>query len=404
MATNPLIAAARRALAFGGTAATFFALAPVHGADTPLPDCCARARSAVGSGAETLAANTTEVKLINGGYFPPTVAIRPGDTVHWNWISTVEAVGCSVTSRAKPPLFDSQRQKAGYHFSHTFTAAGRYEYFCVQSPNGEHAGVVEVVGSQPLNISTRLPVQSGENVLIGGFIASGSTAKRVIVRAIGPSLEQQGVPNALADPVLELRGPGGNLVASNDNWRDTQASEIAASGVAPQHEFESAVVATVAPLAPYTAIVAGKNGSTGVGLVEIYDLSAQPDARLVNISTRGSVQTGANVMIGGFILGNYDHAATVVVRAIGPSLTGAGINGALPDPTLDLRDSNGELVRSNNNWRDSQEAEIKATGVAPQSDLEPAIVAALPPGPYTAVVRGVGDATGVALVEVYALY
>jgi plastocyanin len=406
MKTDRAIIASGRRLVRGATAATFLlALSGALAAETALPDCCARARAALSSApASAAAAGTAEVHLMGGQYHPASVAIRPGDTVNWNWISTVDSFGCSVTSRAVPPLFDSKRQKAGFNFSHTFTAAGRYEYFCVQSPTGEHAGVVEVVGAQPLNISTRLPVQTGENVLIGGFIFSGIVPKKVVVRALGPSLQKAGVADAIADPVIEVRNGSGTLLASNDNWKDAQAAEIQATGVAPENEAEAAVVTTLAPFNTYTAIVSGKNGGTGVGLVEVYDLEATADNRLVNISTRGLVQSGTNVMIGGFILGNFDHVARVVVRALGPSLANAGIAGALSDPTLNLVNGNGDSVAFNNNWRDIQQAEIQATTIAPSSDLEAAVVADLPPGSYTAVVAGNGAATGVALVELYHLY
>ena len=257
-------------------------------------------------------------------------------------------------------------------------------------------------GAQPLNISTRLRVQTGENVMIAGFIVSGEGAKKVIVRALGPSLQQAGVSNVLADPLVELRGADGTLIASNDDWKQTQEAEITASGVAPQSDLEAAVIATL-NAGSHTAIVRGDNGAIGVALVEVYDIDAPAAAQLVNLSTRGVVETGNDVMIGGFILGNSDAPARIVVRALGPSLSQAGISGALPDPTLELRDSNGELVRSNNNWKESQQAEIQNTGIPPSSELESAIVATLPPGPYTAIVAGSGGATGVGLVELYLL-
>ena len=256
--------------------------------------------------------------------------------------------------------------------------------------------------AQPLNISTRLRVQTGENVMIAGFIVNGDGAKKVIVRALGPSLQQAGVSNVLADPVVELRGADGALIAGNDDWRQTQETEIKASGVAPQSDLEAAVIATL-NAGSHTAIVSGDNGSTGVALVEVYDLEAPAAAQLVNLSTRGVVETGNEVMIGGFILGNSDAPARIVVRALGPSLSQAGISGVLPDPTLELRDSNGELVRSNNNWKETQQAEIQGTGIPPNNELEAAIVETLPPGPYTAIVAGNGSATGVGLVELYLL-
>ncbi len=257
--------------------------------------------------------------------------------------------------------------------------------------------------SQLLNISTRLRVLTGDNVLIGGFIVTGSDAKKVILLAIGPSLTKAGVAGALADPVLELHKPDGTVV-TNDNWKGTQEKAIIATGVAPKNDLESAIVATLAP-GTYTAIVHGKNNGTGIGLVEVFDLDQAAASELANISTRGFVDTGDNVMIGGFIIGGgtVGTNASVLVRAIGPSLTKAGVAGALQDPTLELHDANGNLLRSNDNWKSTQKAAIIATGAPPTNDLESAIIDTLTPGNYTAIVRGKNNGTGVALVEVYNL-
>ncbi|MBA3544720.1 MAG: hypothetical protein H0T83_09825 [Chthoniobacterales bacterium] len=261
-----------------------------------------------------------------------------------------------------------------------------------------------------LNISTRMQVGTGDNVLIGGFILQGSEPKRMMIRAIGPSLEAAGVEGSLADPTLELHNGTGALIATNDDWQATetgsvitedQVAEIQATTIAPLSEFESAIVATLAPGA-YTAIVAGASETGGVGLAEVYDLGpAAVPTKLANISTRGFVQTGDNVMIGGFIIGN--QTTQVLVRGIGPSLAVAGVSGVLADPTLELHDSNGALIASNDNWKDTQQAEIEATGIPPNDDLESAILATLDPGAYTAIVRGVGNATGVGLIEAYGL-
>jgi hypothetical protein len=252
-----------------------------------------------------------------------------------------------------------------------------------------------------VNISTRLLVGTDENVLIGGFIITGNTPKVVIIRAIGPST---GLPGALQDPTLELHNSANNVVF-NDNWRDTQEQLIIDTGIPPTDDRESAIVIALDP-GNYTAIVAGKNGATGIGLVEVYDLGTASldtsgNAKLAQISTRGFVETGDNVMIGGFII--RGEATRVIVRAIGPSLTQFGIANALADPTLELRDGSGTLLFSNDNWRSTQEQEIIDTGVPPTNDLESAIVATLNPGAYTAIVRGTGDNTGVALAEVYSL-
>lgn len=253
--------------------------------------------------------------------------------------------------------------------------------------------------AQPLNVSTRMRVQTGENVMIGGFIVTGNAPKKVIIRAIGPSLANFGLSGVLADPTVTLNGSGG-AIASNDNWKETQQAAIQSSGVAPTDDSESAIMATLAP-GNYTAVVQGKGQTTGVGLVEVYDLDTTADSKLANISTRGFVDTGNNILIGGFILGNGNSSAKVVVRAIGPSLSQFGISGALANPTLELRNSNGDLVRSDDNWKDSQQTEIQATGLAPSNDLESAIVATLPGGAYTALVSGKNATTGVGLVEVY---
>lgn len=246
------------------------------------------------------------------------------------------------------------------------------------------------------NISTRLKVESGENALIGGFIVTGTESKRIMVRAIGPSLAVSGT---LADPRLELHDSAGQLLAANDNWQDApNKQEIIDSSLEPSHDLEAAILTAVVP-GSYTAIVRGASDSTGVALVEVYDLEAGSDTRLANISTRGFVQTDDNVLIGGLILVGQE-ARSVIVRAIGPSLT---VSGALADPTLELHDANGGLLASNDNWRTSQEAEIIATTIPPSNDLESAVVQTLPPASYTAIVRGVNNSTGVALVEAYAL-
>jgi predicted methyltransferase MtxX (methanogen marker protein 4) len=245
-------------------------------------------------------------------------------------------------------------------------------------------------------------VLTDDNVLIGGFIITGTAPKKVIVRAIGPSLTGLGVAGALADTTLELHEPDGTVVA-NDDWKETQQAEIEATTIPPSDDRESAIVQTLLPGA-YTAIVRGKNTTTGVGLVEAYDLDQPADSRLANISTRGFVDTADNVMIGGFIIGPADlGAATVLIRGIGPSLANAGVADPLQDPTLELHDGNGALLTSNDDWKDSQQSEIEATTIPPTDDRESAILQTLAPGNYTAIVRGKAETTGVGLVEIYHL-
>jgi hypothetical protein len=260
-------------------------------------------------------------------------------------------------------------------------------------------GAFEYQGTQPVvlaNIATRLRVQPGDNGLIGGFIIIGTQPKTVIIRGIGPSLP---LPGALADPVIDIYDATGALAASNDNWNDASTrQQIIDSGLAPTNSLESALWGVISPGA-YTVVVRGQGGATGVGLVEVYDLDRTVNSKLANISTRGLVQTGDNVMIGGFIVVGAD-SQKVIVRALGPSVPLAG---ALANPRLELHDGNGVLSAANDDWRSDQEAEILATGLVPSNNLESAIVRTLAPGPYTAIVRGTNDATGVALVEVYSL-
>jgi hypothetical protein len=252
------------------------------------------------------------------------------------------------------------------------------------------------------NISTRLRVSTGENVLIGGLIATGSLNKKVIIRAIGPTLTDFGLPGALPDPTLELF-LGDTLFASNDDWRaSTQAADIENSGFAPGKDAEAAIIVSLVPGENYTAIVRGKDGQTGVAVVEAFDLDELAPAKLANISTRGFVNVDNNVMIAGLIVGpSGAQDLKVLVRALGPTLGDFGVGGFLRDPTLDLVNSSGTVIRSNNDWKDSQRAEIEAANLAPSHDEEAALIQTLPPGAYTAIVRGSGRTTGVGLVEVY---
>ena len=283
-------------------------------------------------------------------------------------------------------------------------------------------GAFEFDGIPPTilgNISTRAFVQTGDNVMVGGFIVEGAQPKRVIIRAIGPELTQYGVPNPLFNPTLELHDGTGALIASNDNWLHTiiggiitsnQVGDIRSSGHAPTDGRESAIIAEL-PAGNYTAIVRGVNDTMGVALVEAYDLSPDSNSTLGNISTRSFVQTGDNVMIGGFMV-EGTAPKRVIVRAIGPDLTQYGVPNALGNPTLELHDSAGALIASNDNWRTTiiggiittnQVRDILASGLAPADGRDSAIIAELPAGNYTAIVRGVNDTTGVALVEVYDL-
>jgi WD40 repeat protein len=258
-----------------------------------------------------------------------------------------------------------------------------------------------------LNISTRINVRTGDKVLIGGFIITGTERKTLIVHGIGPSLPMTGT---LADPVIEVHGPSGEFLGSNDNWKDAATrQQISDSGLAPSNDLESALWGTIDPGA-YTVILSGKDGGTGIGSVEVYDLDQVSDSRLANISSRGFVDTGDNALIGGLIAGGGSpgDAVKVVVRAVGRSLSGAGVAGALGDPTVELHDANGTTIAVNDNWKTrpdggSQQAEIEATGLQPTNDLESALVRTVVSGNYTAIVRGNNGTSGIGLIEVYHL-
>ncbi|HVF70078.1 MAG TPA: hypothetical protein VM940_00535 [Chthoniobacterales bacterium] len=256
---------------------------------------------------------------------------------------------------------------------------------------------------QLLNISTRLRVQTGDNVLIGGFIISGTDPKKVMVRGIGPSLTNFGIQDPLADPILELHDNSTTL-ETNDDWKlrsdgSSQQAEIEATTLAPGQEKESAIVRTLPAGASYTAVVRGKNNTTGVGVVEAYDLDQAANSKLVNISTRGLVESGDNVLIGGFIVGN--GLTKVIVRAIGPTLSTFGISNPLLDPTLAVVAANGTPLATNDDWETAQKVEIQGTGLAPNDSRESAIVTTLAPGSYTAIVRGKNGEIGIAVVEAY---
>jgi hypothetical protein len=249
-------------------------------------------------------------------------------------------------------------------------------------------------------------VDAGDSAGIGGFIITGSVAKHVVIRALGPSLTKSGFSTSevLTDPTLELHGPSGFATISNNNWRDSQEAQIQADGLAPTNDLESAIDASLPP-GSYTAIVRGKAGTpaAGISLVEVYDVDTAALSKLANLSTRAFVGTGSNVVIAGFILGNGTNNDRVIVRGLGPSLSSFGVSNPLQDPTLELRDQNGTLLRSNNDWQDdpAQKTQITNAGLAPNNTKESAIAATLAPGLYTAILSGLNNGTGIGLVEVY---
>lgn len=255
--------------------------------------------------------------------------------------------------------------------------------------------------ARQLNISTRETVGTGEDVLIGGFIITGATPKQVLLRALGPSLANQGLDGLLQNPTLELHDESGAIIAENDNWKATQEAAIEATGLAPNDFREAAILITLAP-GKYTAIVQGQAGGSGTALVEAYDLDAAPASRFGNISTRGFVGTGTDVLIGGVIVAAEEAGqANLILRALGPSLGEAGVSDPLADPTLELHNADGALLAANDNWQDTQGGIIASAGLAPNDAREAAIFATVPAGNYTAVVRGANATTGVGLVEVF---
>ena len=300
--------------------------------------------------------------------------------------------------------------QANPYVQNAFGCRGQSSDIAISSPEGINMDVVgydlntSTAVSSLGNISTRLRVLGGDNVLIGGVITTGTAGKRVILRAIGPSLTGLGVPGALADTTLDLF-QGNTLLMSNDDWQiSTQQAEIQNSGFAPGNSKEAAIIWTLTPNQGYTAIVRGKNGTTGVGVVEAYDLDHAAASKLGNISTRGFVDVDDNVMIAGLIVTPSNGGTTsILVRALGPTLGDLGVPGFLANPTLDLVNSSGTVIRANSNWKDDpqQRAAIEAAGLAPSHDEEAALVETVAPGAYTAIVRGTSRSTGVGLVEAY---
>jgi CubicO group peptidase (beta-lactamase class C family) len=290
-----------------------------------------------------------------------------------------------------------------YEYSKS-ASTGNYALYQLGNPA---SGSQSTAGTSPwpaqlLSIATRMRVQSGDKALIGGFIISGNTPKKVIIRGIGPSLSAF-FSDALADPTLELFH-GNTSLQTNNDWKSDQQDEIEASGVPPGNNAESAIVRTLPP-GTYSAVLKGNGGADGIGVVEVYDLNQAADSKLANISTRGFVETDNGVMIGGLIVGPSSGVGgtKLVVRGLGPSLADSGVGGTLSDPMLDLVNASGTILRSNDDWKSSQQTEIEAAGLAPSIAAESALVQTVAPGNYTAIVRGKNNSTGVGLVEVYNL-
>jgi hypothetical protein len=256
-----------------------------------------------------------------------------------------------------------------------------------------------------LNIATRLRVDVGDKVMIGGFIITGNTPKAVVLRGLGPSLVNSGLPAALllSDPLIELHGSGG-LITSNDNWQDSpQKDQIKGTAFQPSDDRESVILTTLPPAA-YTVVLKGAHGETGIGVVEVYDNNSAVDSQLANISTRGFVQTGDNVIIGGFTLGGPNNPTNIAVRALGPSLSAFCLSNLLADPTLELHNANGTIMISNDDWQDdpASAAQLTAHGLGLPNPKEAGLFVTLaPPTQFTSIVRGKNGGTGTALIEIY---
>jgi sugar lactone lactonase YvrE len=270
-------------------------------------------------------------------------------------------------------------------------------------PGGAGGIAIEPPGTT--NLSTRVSVQGGDGVAIAGFIISGSSPKQVLIRGLGASLSKFGIVNPLQDPTFDLYDSAGHTIATNDDWQTATNADQIPAAFQPADSREPAILATLPP-GSFTAVLRGKNGGSGVGLIEMYDLSTGAGSKLTNVSTRGFVGTGENVMIGGFILSGGSGERQTLIRALGPTLAQAPFNitGNLTDPTLMLVDANGSVVASNNDWKSSQESEIQATSLAPPNDNEAAILTTLPPGSFTAIVSGKNGETGIALVDVFNVF
>ncbi len=344
--------------------------------------------SAVGSVVSGFAGNGITIHVYNLDVWLGVIRVL-GQPAKYNFVNTIDsAQGASGVNPDQYLFWDDIHPTTG----------GDHEL--ANEANRLLRGQIAPLG-KAANISTRGMVGTGEDVLIAGFIISGSQAKKVIVRALGPTLSNFGVSGTLGDPTIAIFNSSNVMVASNDNWRNTQETEIAASGFAPPNDLESAIIATLAP-GSYTAVVSGKNGGTGVALVDLYELDTATSI-FQNLSTRGLVGSGDNVLIGGLIIGNGEPPV-IVLRAIGPTLSSFGITQPLQDPTLELRDANGALIAFNDDWNDNTPTAVKATLLKPSDNRESAIVASLATGNYTAIVRGKNGTTGVALVEAYRLH
>jgi hypothetical protein len=349
---------------------------------------------------------------LTGGTYPFTIGANNGVTATVNQSFVLTVIGVTPTPSPTPTATatatPTATATATATATPTATATATPTTTATATPSATPTATPTVTPAQATNISTRLRVDTGDKVMIGGFIITGNVAKPVVLRGIGPSLTGAGIPAAstLKDPVIELHGSSGALITSNDNWKDSpQKSQIEGTIFEPSDDSEAVIMATLPPAA-YTVILKGVNETSGIGVVEAYDNNLAADSDLTNISTRGFVQAGNEVMIGGFILGGNNLPTRIAVRALGPSLTSAGLSNVLADPTLELHNANGTIMISNDNWQDDPvtEAALTANGLALSDPKESAIFTSLaPPGQFTAIVADKNGGIGIALVEIYNL-
>ena len=337
-----------------------------------------------------------------------TVSATQSVTVIWDANSEPDVIGYRLFYGRESRVYTNQVDVPGPMAVASNLSEGETYYFAAVAYNiigleSQLSAEISYTPGRPTgglaNVSTRARVTDGENVVIGGFIITGDIPSTVVLRGLGPSLTRSGVADATGDPVLTLFDSTGAVLASNDNWDPLDPATIA-TGLAPTEALESFVMATL-PAGAYTAALE-TNNSPGVALFELYQLGSGTASGVVNLSTRGRVGFGDDVIIAGFIL-TGDRVTRVMLRAIGPSLAAAGISHPLADPELELYDANGSLIFRNDNWRSDQEAEIVQSGLAPSAEQEAAIIATLAAGNYSAVAQGVGGSEGVALVEIFAL-
>jgi len=354
--------------------------------------------------------HTEKIRLVRGGNFvgsSSTLDVTLSGAGSGSVSSSPAGISCGATCSASFTTGSSVTLTAsaasGSSFSGWGGACSNSSGSCTVSMTASRSVTASFALNAPsshlVNLSTRGRVQTGDNVMIGGFILQGSTPKTVLIRAVGPALANSGVSGVLANPKLDLYS-GQTVIASNDNWQSaSNAAAVTATGLAPANSLESAILTSLNPGA-YTAIVSGVSSGTGVAIIEVYEID-QPQNPVINISTRGQVQTGDNVMIGGFII-QGSASQTVLIRAVGPNLANYGVTGVLANPKLDLY-SGQTVIASNDNWQTAgNAAAVSASGLAPANPLESAILITLQPGAYTAIVSGSDGGSGVGMVEVFA--